>query len=41
MTPLHHHFELMDWPESTLTIRFWLITAIACASESRSSTANG
>jgi phospho-N-acetylmuramoyl-pentapeptide-transferase len=30
LTPLHHHFELMDWPESTLTIRFWLITAIAC-----------
>lgn len=30
LTPLHHHFELMDWPESALTIRFWLITAIAC-----------
>jgi phospho-N-acetylmuramoyl-pentapeptide-transferase len=30
LTPLHHHFELMNWPESTLTIRFWLITAIAC-----------
>lgn len=29
-SPLHHHFELMDWPETTLTIRFWLITAIAC-----------
>lgn len=30
LTPLHHHFELMGWPENTLTIRFWLITAIAC-----------
>ena len=30
LTPIHHHFELMGWPESTLTIRFWLITAIAC-----------
>ncbi len=30
LTPLHHHFELMDWPESALTIRFWLISAIAC-----------
>ena len=30
LTPIHHHFELMDWPESTLTIRFWLITAVAC-----------
>lgn len=29
LTPLHHHFELMDWPESALTIRFWLIAAIA------------
>jgi phospho-N-acetylmuramoyl-pentapeptide-transferase len=30
MTPIHHHFELMGWPETALTIRFWLITAIAC-----------
>jgi phospho-N-acetylmuramoyl-pentapeptide-transferase len=30
LTPIHHHFELMGWPETTLTIRFWLITAIAC-----------
>ena len=30
LTPLHHHFELVGWPESALTIRFWLITAIAC-----------
>ncbi|WP_163745993.1 phospho-N-acetylmuramoyl-pentapeptide-transferase [Mycolicibacterium helvum] len=29
-SPLHHHFELMDWPETTLTIRFWLIAAISC-----------
>ena len=29
LTPLHHHFELMDWPESALTIRFWLIAAVA------------
>ena len=30
LTPLHHHFELVGWQESALTIRFWLITAIAC-----------
>ncbi|MDX1873017.1 phospho-N-acetylmuramoyl-pentapeptide-transferase [Mycolicibacterium sp. 120266] len=30
LTPLHHHFELMGWPETTLTIRLWLVTAIAC-----------
>lgn len=29
-SPLHHHFELVGWPETTLTIRFWLIAAIAC-----------
>lgn len=25
MTPLHHSFELMDWAEVTITIRFWII----------------
>lgn len=30
LTPLHHHFELMGWPENALTTRFWLVTAIAC-----------
>ncbi|MDH6195539.1 phospho-N-acetylmuramoyl-pentapeptide-transferase [Mycobacterium frederiksbergense] len=30
LTPLHHHFELVGWPETALTIRFWLIAAIAC-----------
>ena len=29
-SPLHHHFEMIGWPENTLTIRFWLIAAIAC-----------
>lgn len=28
MTPLHHHFELSGWPESRITIRFWIITVI-------------
>lgn len=28
-SPLHHHFELLGWPETTLTIRFWLIAAMA------------
>ncbi|MDV3123795.1 phospho-N-acetylmuramoyl-pentapeptide-transferase [Mycobacterium sp. 21AC1] len=30
LTPIHHHFELVGWPENTLAVRFWLITAIAC-----------
>ena len=28
MAPLHHHFELSGWPESRVTIRFWIITVI-------------
>jgi len=28
MTPIHHHFELGGWPETTVIIRFWLISAI-------------
>ncbi len=30
MAPLHHHFQLREWPESKITIRFWII-AILCA----------
>ncbi|MBR7838748.1 phospho-N-acetylmuramoyl-pentapeptide-transferase [Actinospica durhamensis] len=25
MAPIHHTFELMDWPEVNITIRFWII----------------
>ena len=28
MAPLHHHFELSGWPESRVTIRFWIITVV-------------
>jgi phospho-N-acetylmuramoyl-pentapeptide-transferase len=31
MTPLHHHFELLGWPESTIVVRFWLIAAMFVA----------
>lgn len=24
MSPLHHHFELMEWPESRVVVRFWI-----------------
>ncbi len=30
MAPFHHHFELVGWAETTVIIRFWLMTAIAC-----------
>lgn len=25
MAPIHHHFELLGWPESKVVIRFWII----------------
>ena len=28
MAPLHHHFEKKGWPESTVVIRFWIISII-------------
>ena len=29
-TPIHHHFEAKGWPETKVTMRFWIIGAIAC-----------
>jgi phospho-N-acetylmuramoyl-pentapeptide-transferase len=29
MSPLHHHFELMGWDEEKITLRFWIIGALA------------
>jgi len=28
MSPIHHHFQLLGWPESKITIRFWIIAII-------------
>jgi len=28
MAPLHHHFELKGWPESKVTVRFWIIAIV-------------
>ena len=28
MAPIHHHFELKDWPEPRVIVRFWIITVI-------------
>ena len=25
MAPLHHHFELLGWPENHVVVRFWII----------------
>jgi phospho-N-acetylmuramoyl-pentapeptide-transferase len=29
MTPLHHHFELIGWAEEKITLRFWIVAALA------------
>ncbi|HLY36115.1 MAG TPA: phospho-N-acetylmuramoyl-pentapeptide-transferase [Candidatus Limnocylindria bacterium] len=29
MAPLHHHFELIGWAEEKITIRFWIVSALA------------
>jgi phospho-N-acetylmuramoyl-pentapeptide-transferase len=31
MSPIHHHFELLGWPETTVIIRFWIIQGICVA----------
>jgi phospho-N-acetylmuramoyl-pentapeptide-transferase len=31
MSPIHHHFELLGWPETTVIIRFWIISGIFVA----------
>ena len=28
MAPIHHHFELMGWPESTIVVRFWIVALV-------------
>ena len=28
-TPIHHHFEAIGWPETKITMRFWIIGAVA------------
>ena len=31
MAPIHHHFELADWPETTVIIRFWILAGLCAA----------
>lgn len=28
MSPIHHHFQLLGWPESKITTRFWIVAII-------------
>lgn len=27
-TPIHHHFEALGWPESQITMRFWIVSVV-------------
>ena len=31
MAPIHHHFELKGWPETTVIIRFWILAGLLAA----------
>jgi len=31
MAPIHHHFELGGWPETTVIIRLWIMAGLATA----------
>jgi phospho-N-acetylmuramoyl-pentapeptide-transferase len=31
MAPLHHHFELLGWAETTIIVRFWIIAGFGVA----------
>jgi phospho-N-acetylmuramoyl-pentapeptide-transferase len=29
MAPVHHHFELLGWPETTVVVRFWILAGLS------------
>jgi phospho-N-acetylmuramoyl-pentapeptide-transferase len=31
MAPVHYHFEMKEWSETKIIVRFWIVTAIFCA----------
>ena len=31
IAPLHHHFEMLGWPENTVNVRFWIIAGLFVA----------
>jgi phospho-N-acetylmuramoyl-pentapeptide-transferase len=31
IAPIHHHFEMLGWPETTVLIRFWIIAGLFAA----------
>jgi phospho-N-acetylmuramoyl-pentapeptide-transferase len=31
VAPIHHHYEAMGWPETKVTMRFWIVNAVTSA----------
>jgi phospho-N-acetylmuramoyl-pentapeptide-transferase len=31
MAPIHHHFELLEWSETKIILRFWIVAAVLSA----------
>ena len=29
MAPIHHHFEVSGWPETTVIVRFWIFAGLS------------
>ena len=29
--PIHHHLQALGWPESQVTMRFWIISSVSSA----------
>ena len=32
MAPIHHHFEMLEWTENKIIVRFWILASICGAS---------
>ncbi|MDX6522138.1 MAG: phospho-N-acetylmuramoyl-pentapeptide-transferase [Gaiellales bacterium] len=32
MAPIHHHFEMLEWTENKIIVRFWILASICSAS---------
>jgi phospho-N-acetylmuramoyl-pentapeptide-transferase len=31
IAPIHHHYEMAGWPESTIIVRFWILAGLCTA----------
>ncbi len=35
MAPIHHHFELLGWPEPQIIVRFWIVSILCAAARAQ------